>query len=150
MNLEARTQSILTTHHAYLRTHMPRLDRSFREARVPKELFRPWSDLVFTMEAHMQKEEVILFPALVAVSRGAFEPWVVGPIEAMQAEHDDIREIEAKLRAVAHLAGPWKADLVALLDDLAEHARTEDEDLFPLARTRLAELEGTGVAGRAP
>jgi regulator of cell morphogenesis and NO signaling len=137
MQLADLAQHILDHHHAYLRLHMPRLERAFQEARVSPELLRPWRDLVFTMVEHMHKEEEILFPAIQAVARGEPEMWIEGPMAMMESEHDEIRRIEDELRTRSRLAGPLERDLVELLDDLAEHARKEDEELFPAARAAL-------------
>ena len=140
MTLEQLTQAILDTHHRYLHEHMPSLDRALVEAHAPIELMRPWRDLLYTMGDHMQKEEVILFPALKALSRGEPELWVEGPMAAMEMAHMDIRDIEAALRSVADLAGPNRAHLIELLDDLSEHARIEDEELFAGARQTIGEM----------
>ncbi len=132
-NLSALAQQILDTHHALLKRELPRLEAAFRQG--DPALRRPFERLCRTLEAHLQKEEQILFPAILALcARGELSGCgVLGPIRQMEHEHEEIRAIEAELRQAAALAGPLEADLVALLDDLAQHARTEDEALFPAA-----------------
>lgn len=138
MNLETLARQVLDTHHALLHRELPRLDAALGGAPAP--LRRPWTALSQTMQGHLQKEEVILFPAILAVARGddAAGCGILGPIRQMEHEHGQIRALEAELRAVASLAGPEAPALIALLDDLAVHAATEDDHLFPLALATLA------------
>jgi len=90
-----------------------------------------------SLESHMQKEERILFPMMLAGGH----PMISAPISVMRAEHEDH---EANLAALAALtkslelpagASPdWcalYAGLAKLASDLAEHIYTENEVLFP-------------------
>ncbi|MES2642375.1 MAG: hemerythrin domain-containing protein [Myxococcota bacterium] len=133
MDTAALAQSILDTHHALLHRELPRLAAAFRER--PKELRAPFMRLKQVMDEHMMKEERILFPMIITLGEGGPNGGcgVDGPIAQMGAEHTGIRLLEDELRGVASLAGDEEEALMALLDDLSEHARKEDELLFPSA-----------------
>lgn len=133
MDIRALTQHILDTHHAYLREHLPRIDRGLEEMGAPEPLLRVYQELYNVMLSHMMKEEQILFPGIFSMLDGGHGPHCgfEGPINQMRYEHDRIRDLEAKLRELAPQAGPFEADLIALLDDLAVHAGKEDDQLFP-------------------
>ena len=49
----------------------------------------------------------------------------------MSAEHDEILTIETTLRSTARSAGPLEDELLALLDDLSDHAALEEDEVFP-------------------
>jgi regulator of cell morphogenesis and NO signaling len=99
------------------------------------------SDLLKHMHAalvsHMEKEEQILFPLMLAGGN----PMIVHPIGMMRHEHD---EHGVELRALAALTGDmappedacnsWRAlyaGLAKLADDLTEHIHIENNILFP-------------------
>ena len=126
-------QRILDTHHALLKRELPRLGGVLQKG--DPELSRVFRELWQTMEEHLWKEEAILFPAIFALSDGeqAMGCGVMGPIRQMGYEHDIIRELETRLRKLAPRAGAEQSALIALLDDLAVHAQTEDDQLFPQA-----------------
>jgi pyruvate-formate lyase-activating enzyme/hemerythrin-like domain-containing protein len=148
MDTAALARTILDTHHALLHRELPRLAVALRTS--PPELRAPFMRLKQVMDEHMMKEERILFPMIIALAEGGASAGcgVDGPIAQMGAEHHGIRRLEDELRGVASLAGPEEDALVALLDDLAEHARTEDEALFPaaLALARAAEQLARAVS----
>lgn len=120
-------QDILDTHHAYLYEHMPALDRALTAPGVPDAVSQRWRELVAILEEHLQKEEEVLFPAILAGEAGDLAP----VIEAMVGEHDQIRACERTLRGVADLVPDHAGPLLALLDDLGVHAGREDDELFP-------------------
>ncbi len=141
MDTAALARTILDTHHALLHRELPRLAVALRTS--PPELRAPFMRLKQVMDEHMMKEERILFPMIIALAEGGASTGcgVDGPIAQMGVEHHGIRRLEDELRGVASLAGPEEDALVALLDDLAEHARTEDEALFPAALELAREAE---------
>lgn len=126
-------QGILDTHHALTRRELAAL--ALELAGAPAPLRAPFFHLHRLLESHMQKEEVILFPAISALARGEGISGcgVGGPIAQMRAEHDEIRTLEDALRNASRDAGALESRLLALLDDLAEHAAKEDALLFPAA-----------------
>lgn len=90
-----------------------------------------------TLGSHMQKEEQILFPLMLAGGN----PMIVHPIGMMRHEHDEHGE---KIRALAALTGDmtppegacnsWRAlyaGLAKLVEDLTEHIHIENNILFP-------------------
>jgi regulator of cell morphogenesis and NO signaling len=89
------------------------------------------------LEAHMQKEEQVLFPLM----RGGGHPMIAQPIALMLAEHDDhgahLRSLETMTNdfTVPDDACPtWRALYVGakkLADDLMEHIHLENNVLFP-------------------
>jgi len=136
-HLAALTNEILDTHHARLHHELPRFERAFADG--PTALAQAFSRFARTMEHHLAKEEQILFPAILALCEHGdmVGCGLVGPIQQMRHEHDEIRAMELELRGLAASAGQSRDELVALLDDLAEHARREDEELFPAAIARM-------------
>ena len=96
-------------------------------------LHRMFEDL----DAHMKKEEMILFPAMCAGGG----PGISAPIAVMRADHDSHdREIEEIRRLTRNLSLPDKAcgtwgalysGLAEFIDDLTEHTRLENDVLFP-------------------
>lgn len=131
--LAALTRYVLDTHHALLHRELPRLEVALVGA--SPRLRVPFGNLKRVMDLHLMKEEQILFPAILARCEGGVSGGcgLAGPIAQMRAEHDEIRTLEDALRSAAREAGPLEAGLLAMLDDLVEHARKEDEELFPAA-----------------
>jgi regulator of cell morphogenesis and NO signaling len=89
------------------------------------------------LESHMEKEEHVLFPLMIAGGN----PMIVHPIEMMRHEHDEHGEALKALAVVTHgLALPedactsWRtlyAGLAKLDEDLTEHMHIENNILFP-------------------
>jgi regulator of cell morphogenesis and NO signaling len=132
---------ILDRYHAVHRVEVPALIRLARQVQTlhpdaPYDLVPLLERMRTNLEAHMQKEEDGLFPAMrlaEAVSLAA--------IEIMRDEHDDHEKHLRDLRRVtqnhtppAHASLEWRllyADTRKLADDLVEHIRLENEVLFP-------------------
>jgi len=89
------------------------------------------------LESHMQKEEQVLFPLMLAGGN----PMIVHRIAMMRHEHDECGE---ELRAIAALTGDmtapddacntWRAlyaGLAKLAEDLTDHIHIENNILFP-------------------
>jgi len=89
------------------------------------------------LDAHMAKEEQILFPAMQAGYRGSLDM----PIRVMRREHDAHAEIIHALEELTHgfVAPPdacssWRALYAGaekLVTDLTEHIHLENNVLFP-------------------
>jgi regulator of cell morphogenesis and NO signaling len=136
---------IETRYHAAHRRELPELIRLARRVEVahkdhkavPRGIAALLDRLSGELDAHMKKEELILFPMM---CRGG-HPMIGQPIAVMLAEHDDagahLRELEALTNdfAVPDDACPtWRALYVGakkLADDLMEHIHTENNVLFP-------------------
>lgn len=104
---------------------------------APKGLARALTALAQEMEAHMSKEELILFPAM----RAGGGPGIAHPIAVMRADHDDhadnialIRDLTRDLTPPDHACGSWRslyAGTATLLGELADHIALENDVLFP-------------------
>ena len=94
------------------------------------------------LEAHMQKEEQMLFPLLLAGAR----QHVATPIEVMEREHVQHGENLARLRQLAYdfvppalACGTWRALYVGLAElerEVMQHIALENHVLFPRAVMR--------------
>jgi regulator of cell morphogenesis and NO signaling len=154
VNWELRSQAELVDHiethyHAGLRHDVPRLIERARRierehaghAQLPVGLTELLEKLEGELEAHMQKEERILFPTLRTGSRGG--P-IDMPIRMMEREHDDHADELEQIRRLTHgLTAPvdaspsWTAlysALATLEADLHQHIYLENNVLFARAR----------------
>jgi regulator of cell morphogenesis and NO signaling len=141
--LDRLIDHIVQTHHVYLKTQLPRLDAMIEKvqnahgAAVP-----PIADIFGSMraelEAHLMKEEMILFPMIRTGRAGA-----AAPIRVMLAEHDSAGEALERLRALtngyvapAQACNTWRGFYFELADlerDLHRHIHLENNILFPRA-----------------
>jgi len=152
-------QHILDTHHVFTKAQLPRIDMLL--ARVQKAhgashgplldaLRDAFDPLRAELEAHLMKEEQILFPAIIGIDgflagRNA-KPVVhcgsvANPIRQMEHEHDGAGEVLAGIRRLTNnyqlpedACETFKAlydALAALEADLHEHIHLENNILFP-------------------
>ena len=154
-------EHIVSTHHAYLRRELPaiqtRLDKVYA---VYNQRYGPtltglpdvYAALRSELESHLQKEEIILFPAVVACESAvnASQPLprlpfgtVANPVSVMEAEHESagqalvrIREITEDFNVPEYGCVTYRA-LMSSLDelerDLHMHIHLENNILFPRA-----------------
>jgi regulator of cell morphogenesis and NO signaling len=133
---------IIGKHHVYLKTNLPRIEEILAKvmhahgAAVPAGIAGVFGMMKEELEAHLLKEEMILFPMLRATGRGA-----AGPIRVMLAEHDSAGDALAALRrlyaAPFEACNTWRAlyfELAALERDLHRHIHLENNILFPRAQ----------------
>jgi regulator of cell morphogenesis and NO signaling len=139
-------EHIVSTHHAYLKTELPRiqiwLDRVYfkyadRDPESIGKLPAAFAALRAELEPHLQKEEIILFPALL---RNA-STRLGGPLQVMLIEHNHAQEGLASIQALTnsftppeHACRTYRAlfDALRELDtDLRQHIYLENEVLFP-------------------
>jgi regulator of cell morphogenesis and NO signaling len=162
MTLTALADHIEATHHAYLKTELPRLDAiTEKVARVHGEhdsrlaqVRQAFAALSEEMHSHMAKEERILFPMIRALeASGDLSVLHCGslahPIRQMEAEHDSaggglalMRELTDGFTPPAWACNTYRAMLDALAHlerDLHLHVHKENNVLFPQA----VELENT-------
>ena len=148
---------IEATHHAFLRTELPRLTQlvdkvaEVHGASHPElhELRTAFGELREELEPHMFKEEQILFPAIRLLEDSATSPQfpfgtVANPIRMMEHEHDNaggglkrIRELTADFRVPDDACTTWRVMLDGLKNleaDLHQHIHKENNILFPKAR----------------
>jgi uncharacterized radical SAM superfamily Fe-S cluster-containing enzyme/hemerythrin superfamily protein len=141
---------ILDTHHAFEKAELQRLGAAIAEMDATPRLTAPFAHLRNFLESHMMKEEQVLFPSIQALESGQFVD-ISCMIAGMRHEHDELSTYEVALRSAARDAGPLEDDILAFLDDLVEHARKEEEELFPAALAMYeARANGTPVAADAP
>jgi iron-sulfur cluster repair protein YtfE (RIC family) len=126
MDVKKLAQNILDVHHTFAHRELAILDADILATATDPAFRRAWSGLSNLFREHMKKEEYVLFPAILAGHTG-----LDGPIMVMQQEHDEIRSYEKELLRLSKAAGRHERRLLAFLTDLSEHARIEDEELFP-------------------
>ena len=155
-------EHILTAHHEYLRRELPaiqvRLDKVYRvynqrHGATLLGLPEVFGALRAELETHLRKEEMILFPAVLANDAAVREgrplpplPFrtVANPIRMMEAEHENagealerIREITSGFASPAYACVTYRALMAGLSEldsDLRRHMYLENEVLFPRAR----------------
>ena len=131
-------EEILSTHHALLHAELPRLDAAAET--MPDPLADTWMALSTLLQDHLVKEEQVLFPAILRLAEGGppGHCGLEGPLTQMAAEHEQIESLVEVLLELAPGAGDDAELLVRVLEDLAVHARKEEEQLFPGARALLS------------
>ena len=153
-------EHILNTHHVFTKSEMNRLEaltakvigvhgQNHPELNDAGELFE---QLCADLKPHMFKEEQVLFPYILAMSRAAsenqprpFAPFgtVNNPVRMMMREHDTVGQILRELRAVT---SDYKVPPDACISyqtlyqalenfekDLHQHIHLENNLLFPKA-----------------
>jgi len=170
--LGALADHILEKHHVFTKTQLLRLDGLLAKVQnahgahhgaVLESLRSVFDDLRAELDAHLLKEEQILFPAIKGIDafmsgrgeRPAIHCGSVGhPIRQMEHEHDGagralaaMRRITANYRLPADACQTYCAlydGLQALEADLHEHIHLENNILFP----RSVALEEDMVRGQ--
>lgn len=137
MDLLASLDHITRTHHALLRAELPVLDAALADA--PRGLALLWRRFSALVQDHMAKEEQVIFPLVRSVAHGESVPSLPAALDTMTFEHAQVTALENALRERLDEAGPHRARLEALLDDLQMHAALEEEVVFPAA---LAQARG--------
>jgi regulator of cell morphogenesis and NO signaling len=163
MSLSELANHIEQTHHAYLKSELPRLltlaDKvaSAHGSKDPRLDAAKETLLAFAHELwnHMMKEEQILFPFVRRLEATDLPVdfhcgTIRNPIRQMEHEHQDAGAALARLRQLTDNYTPpdWACNTYrALLDALAylerdmhQHIHKEDNVLFPRAIAREAEL----------
>jgi regulator of cell morphogenesis and NO signaling len=138
---------ILATYHEPHRAELPRLiEMATKVERVheakpscPHGLAAHLLSMATALENHMQKEEAVLFPLF----RRGGGSHAHGPVQVMEAEHQDHAENLARLAELAHDFQPptgacatWQALYLGLADldlQIRRHIHLENNVLFPKA-----------------
>ena len=160
MTAEQLISHIVTHHHFYVKETMPQiyahLERvAFKHGETfPEmvEVFRLFAAIRNEMTMHMQKEEMILFPAIKKAEYafinqedlGSETNIIRGAINVMEMEHDSAGDMMMKIQA---LTGNYEppigacmtfrislAELKAFEEDLHRHVHLENNILFPMAK----------------
>jgi regulator of cell morphogenesis and NO signaling len=156
MSMTELADHIEQTHHVYLRSELPRLDKLTEEmASVHGEMDSRISliretirILVSELSSHMMKEEQILFPMVRQLDASETTPTfhcgsLANPIQQMELEHTQAGVMLGKLNELtdSYSAPEWACDTYrAMLDALArfehdmhQHIHKENNVLFPRA-----------------
>jgi regulator of cell morphogenesis and NO signaling len=152
-SLTELVRHILVTYHEPLRDELPRLETmAAKVARVHGEN-APYmvrvnaivAELADELRSHMQKEEIVLFPAVEAIEQLAAQPSMPlsAPIAVMEDEHEHAGALLAELRKITggYVMPEWGCGTFqALYHGLAEleaamhvHIHLENNLLFPRA-----------------
>ena len=144
---------IVATYHDALRGELPRLQAMASKVRAVHgakadhlaRLDHIVAELAADLTAHMQKEEMVLFPAIREASNGggAQPMWIAAPISVMEREHDYAGALLSELRRITgdYAAPEWACQtfraLYNGLDELERsmhlHVHLENNVLFPRA-----------------
>ena len=140
--VEALIDYILEKHHVYLKTNLPLIEAKIEKVvqahgeKAPAAIVGVFGAMKEELDAHMMKEEMILFPMIRATGRGA-----MGPIRVMLAEHDSAGDALAALRGLTggytapeDACNTWRSlyfELAELERDLHRHIHLENNVLFP-------------------
>lgn len=145
--LDALVEHVLTRYHAAHRAELPRLVDLARKvervhaarASAPHGLAAFLEELARSLEEHMQKEELVLFP-LILDGRGRMAAM---PVQAMEREHEDhgrnlerLRALTGGYRAPDEACTTWRALYLGLAElerQLLQHIHLENNVLFPRA-----------------
>lgn len=154
---------ILTRYHDVHRNQLPELIRMARRVEavhrdnphVPVGLAEHLENMEEELNAHMLKEETVLFPAL----KSGGSPFVGQPIAMMRSEHVDHGAQLDKLMQLCHNATPpagacntWRAlyaGIAQLNEDLINHIHLENNVLFVQFETPQLADAGCGSTGCA-
>jgi regulator of cell morphogenesis and NO signaling len=154
LGLAELADHIVETHHAYLRSELPRLDRMTEKVadvhgekesrlRLVRETFVA---LFSELSSHMMKEEQVLFPMVRQLESSEGVPAfhcgsLANPIRQMEAEHDRAGAALARLRELTdgYTSPDWACNTYrAMIDGLShleqdthQHIHKENNVLFP-------------------
>jgi regulator of cell morphogenesis and NO signaling len=153
MTIPQLVSHIIARHHFYVKMSLPlimtHLDKVAGKHGETYPFMREVKDLFAEVQSdllpHMQKEELVLFPRLVALDRneGSQGDIISGPISVMENEHEEASRLLYKIRELtnnyAEPAGActtFRVSLNELRDfeqDLHQHVHLENNILFPKA-----------------
>lgn len=147
---------IVTTHHSYARRELSMLEQRMAtvlrvhgksSGEVLEPLARIFAQLKQEFEAHLQKEELVLFPSIERAttrpSGGIGVPHFESPIQMMEHEHDaagfafsEMRRLTDNYTLPEHACTTYRAlyaGLEAFERDTHQHVHLENNILFPRA-----------------
>lgn len=166
MSGEQLVSYIVTHHHYYVKQIMPQLLLHLHKvatkhgSRFPfmVEVFNLFTSVQEEMTLHMQKEERILFPAIIKAEQAftnnenaAMACSVInGAVLVMEKEHDEVGELMAAIHQLTNGYQPPAdacntfrlslAELKEFEEDLHRHVHLENHILFPMAATFCSEF----------
>ncbi|HET7618934.1 MAG TPA: iron-sulfur cluster repair di-iron protein [Vicinamibacterales bacterium] len=158
--VEQLIKHIVTAHHAYIRAHVPTIERHLDRIvhvhgqRHPElaEIAATFDHVARDLQQHMLKEERMLFPYIAELAAHPGDtpiasPFgsVENPIRVMEREHRAAGDEMQRIRELTHgylpppdACGTYRtafAELAAFDDDLHRHVHLENNVLFPQAVT---------------
>lgn len=159
MTMKALAEYIVDKHHEYVNREMPVIQGYLQKVsskhggRYPQlhTINSIFTEVVRELEAHMQKEEKILFPRIAEAEKLQTETgllpihpiYINAPVSVMEHEHDhaggmmqDIRELSGNYCPPADACTTFKlcyASLKAFEEDLHRHVHLENNILFKRA-----------------
>jgi len=158
MSLTELADHIERTHHAYLKQELPRLQplvekiaakHSDKNPQLP-QLPIVYSAFRCELEAHMAKEEQVLFPLIRKIDDASSDGacacgGIENPIAVMEIEHQHAGDAVGLMRRItddfttpAEACNTYRAVMAALAEleaDLHQHVHKENNVLFPRAVT---------------
>lgn len=163
MPLTALADHIEHTHHAYLKSELPRLKfitekvANAHGERDPRlvTIRNVFAEFARDLSMHMMKEEQVLFPFIRQLDESQSSPSfhcgsLGNPIRQMEAEHHDAGDALEQFRALtddytvpAEACNTYRVmldSLVHLERDMHQHVHKEDNVLFPRVIERENEL----------
>jgi regulator of cell morphogenesis and NO signaling len=150
--LDELMQHIVQTHHVYTRAELPRLQEML--ALVNQVHGEKYGDLLMPLqekflllkeeiEAHLRKEEEVIFPAIAALLAGRTNGSIAQGIEELESEHDGAGDLLKAMRQITDdyqvpegVCATYEAlyrGLQELEADLHRHIHLENNVLFPRA-----------------
>lgn len=160
-------EHIEEVHHAHLRAELPRLtavaENMVASHRDLSEVASVFAELRSELEAHINREERVLFSAIRELDRAATMPTfsfgsVSGPISVMLADHRRTAERFGRLHALmarSELPERLRPACTKFADDLAAveadchlHTHKENNLLFPAAVRLEHRLSSSSMGGR--
>ncbi len=165
-SLTEMCDSIVDTHHEYLKRELPRLSQLVDKVIAVHGDQHDWLTTLKTaykhlrdeLTPHMFKEEQVLFPAIRTIEQSGKVPAfpfgsVDNPIRMMEHEHDvagqalrDIRAVSSGFTLPEGGCNTFRAMLDGLREleaDLHQHIHKENNILFPKASQKAARLSGS-------
>lgn len=153
MSLSELVDFIVDNHHVYTKNTLREMEPMVAKVAMVHGEWRPelheikdlFTELINELVPHMQKEEIILFPAIKAIEQGNRSPFdtdtIQHPISMMESEHDVAGDIMKQIRqlsdnytlprgACATYTVVYKV-LEELESDLHQHIHLENNLLFP-------------------
>ena len=165
MPLTELADHIVETHHAYVRSELPRLAKMTarvaavhgdKDARLA-QLNETFMGIAAELSNHMMKEEQILFPLIRQLDASESAPAshcgsIANPIQQMESEHDSAGDALKRMHELTDSYTPpdWACNTYrAMLDglaqfegDLHQHIHKENNVLFPRAIAMESEKRG--------
>lgn len=155
MGVQDNINDIVDKHHAYLKYILPELTELINQAWDKagqkgewEELRKVFLDLKNELQAHMLKEEMMLFPSIRHIEESVIKKEkpdltrhdIRESLEQMEYEHDATEDFLSRIAGLKQKIGSEsEPEVMKNLDELARdlevHIKKEETGLFPEARS---------------